>query len=185
MKRQYHLVTTLITYLVVCQQLHGEAKPPVVKSDKDPAVLGLASEKPTWSVGLQAGSLANTGITAQKSGVLGGAVNATLGLGYWSPVVIIDYLRFFNDAFQPYAISDEESVAASRGLLLPYLSGGLQVGQGFGIRGSVGAQYTMLEDPVNFFGGATLLIGPCKCEPYLFSAGRVFLGINIGVRLML
>ena len=151
----------------------------------NPSTAGLVSPTPTWSVGLQAASLGNTGITSQKKAFLEGALNATFGLGYWAPVLSLDYLRFLTSDFKLIVLNSEKAVQSYRGVLLPFVAGGLQAGQGVGLRFSSGIQYTMLEDPVEFFSGGTILLGPCKCEPYLFKAGSLFLGINLGVRVLL
>jgi len=157
----------------------------VAMEPEDSAASGLAPELPTWSIGLQAASLGNTGVTLQKAAIFGGAMNATFGLGYWEPVLIVDYLRFFDESLRPHPLVDAEAVGKSRGLLLPYMGLGMQGGQGFGVRVSTGIQYTMLEDPVSFFGSATILIGPCDCDPYVFKVGSVFFGMGFGVRVML
>lgn len=117
-----------------------------------------------WSVGLRAGSQGNTGILSQYVGDGEVAWNVGLNMsdynGKLGVGIIIDRLKLFDDEFNSITLPTLPKWYASRGKIL-YLAGlGIQLDTlGLYPRFPIGAQYTMLGDPVTWSAQVTLFIG--------------------------
>ena len=120
---------------------------------------GMVHANPEWSLGLQIGAEDSTGVSAQRMGFAGGAAN--FGLGFWAGDLAIsaDYLWFFAKGFASKVISAGGGYSVERGHLLPYAGAGLQLGDGIYFRIPLGVQYTLLKDPINLYGGVSVLVG--------------------------
>ena len=142
---------------------------------------GLVDVNPKWSAGLQLGNYAGTGVSAQRVGFAGGALNFALGVNGGTAVVTADYIYLFTDEFQPIPQGRSTTYNQLRGQLQPYVGGGIAAGDGLSLRVPFGLQYAMLRDPVNYYGGIALMVGP-----YLSGADSGLKAwFNLGARLML
>ena len=117
-----------------------------------------------WSIGARAGSLGNTGVLAQYVGQGDVAWNVGINMmdyaGQNGVGLTIDRLSILDDGFNPLTWPTLQKWDASRGKIV-YLTGfGIQMdSQGLFPRLPVGAQYTMVGDPVTWSAQATLFIG--------------------------
>ncbi len=142
---------------------------------------GMVVSSPEWSVGAQVGNGAATGLVAQKAGFYNGALNVGLGLDDGSLSLHADYILIMTEDFRLLSLSKPGAYNSFRGKLNPYFGGGLQVGDGAALRAPVGLQYTMLRDPINYFGGLALMVGPFFSDD---DAG-LQLWFNLGIRVLL
>lgn len=140
---------------------------------------GVVSPAPAWSIGLQIGSQENTGISAQLMGFGSGALNTGLGIGWGGLSVHADYLWFLSKGLSVVETSSTAGYTGTRSKIQPYVGVGVQVGDHIGLRVPIGAQYTMTKDPLNFFGGITIIAGSKKEDL------KVDLGILLGARLLM
>ncbi len=143
---------------------------------------GMASDSPSLSAGIQFGNYGATGVTAQKVGVVGGAVNLGLGLAYGSISLAGDYVWVLGQDFKTKRLG-RDGYNAFRGEVNPYLGAGAQFGLGSGLtlRFPAGFQYTMLKDPFNFFGGLALMYGRFLADADL----GIQLWFMVGARVLL
>lgn len=142
---------------------------------------GLFSPDPRWSAGIQLGNQGGTGVSAQNVGFAGGATNFGLGFADRGLAAHGDYLWFFNTKFERLKLKKKPAYNAIRGQITPYVGGGAQVGDGVTLRVPVGAQYTMLKDPFNFYSGLILMTGPFFADADM----GIQLGIYVGTRVLL
>ena len=142
---------------------------------------GLMSDRPEWSAGVQIGNYGATGINIQYLGILGGTLNQNLGLSYGGLLVGHDLLWNFDQEFNRYKMTGDTSYNDIRGVVMPFVGVGAQVGRGIGLRVPAGMQYTMTRDPFSFHGGATLIIGR-SFEDDDFGVG-VWFHLGVGVLL--
>ncbi len=142
---------------------------------------GLVEPSPTWSAGVQFGNYGATGLTAQKVEFYEGALNLGLGMSLNSFALSADYIFSFEEDFSKLSLAGGNGYLPLRGKLSPFIGGGAQIARGLSIRVPFGLQYTMLKDPFNFFGGATLIFGN------FFSEGGLApqLWFNLGARILL
>lgn len=142
---------------------------------------GIVNPSPIWSMGLQIGSQETTGLSAQLMGFAGGAAN--FGLGVWSGDLGIhgDYLWFLGEGFAVHSVPEKSGYRFARGQLLPYVGAGMQILDGIYFRSPMGVQYTLIKDPLNLFGGLTVIVGSRKRDEKI----GVDIGLALGVRLLL
>ena len=140
-----------------------------------------------WSIGARAGSLGNLGLLTQYVGDGDVAWNVGINLmdyaGQFGVGITIDRLNVFDDEFNALAWPTLQKWDASRGKIV-YLTGfGIQMdSQGLFPRLPVGAQYTMVGDPVTWSAQVTLFLGQVLGTKPGISLG---LAPEIGVRYVL
>lgn len=105
------------------------------------------------SFGLQIGGLLNAGVAGQRLNIAQGAINGSVGLFFGTLILAADYIYFFNDGSTPQTYDD------MRGKWTPYVGGGAQIGWGLAVRGLGGVQYTMPDQPFNFYGAIMAVAG--------------------------
>jgi hypothetical protein len=142
---------------------------------------GTLTESPKWSAGVQLGNYGATGLSAQKPAFFGGALDLGLGLAGGGVALSADYVRFLDTDLRPQSIAANSGYRQLAGELRPYGGIGLQVGKGAQLEMPLGVQYTMGYDPLNFYGGTSLLYGRFFSDSDL----RLELWFYIGARLLL
>ncbi len=142
---------------------------------------GIIETTPTWSAGVQFGNFGATGLTAQKVGFYQGSLNLGLGVAFSSFALSADYLVHFEENFTKINLADDHGYQTLRGKLSPYAGGGVNIARGLSLRVPFGLQYTMLQDPFNFFGGATLILGQLFAD----SKFGPQIWFNLGARILL
>lgn len=124
---------------------------------------GLVDKAPDWSAGVQLGTRGGSGASAQVVGFKDGALVFGLGVGGGAVSVYGDYLLFLDGSFHVTAIP-EGGYNKIRGEVMPYFGFGMNLSNGVALRLPLGVQYVMLQDPVAFFGGVTLVYGEIDRE---------------------
>jgi hypothetical protein len=127
------------------------------------------------------GNYGATGLLAQKLAFYNGTLDLSFGSLQSSVAMNADYVAHFNPDFRRILLVEPNSLHLLRGKLAPYLGGGLQISRGASLRVPFGMGYVMLRDPVQFFGGLILTVGPYLTD----SRTDLFLWFNLGIRIYL
>ena len=154
------------------------------KSRKKPD--GVLGHKGEWSAGLGAGTWGHTGLAFQKSQFGAGSLNLGVGFSVGSLLLHGDWIFHLDDSWT--VIDLEAKQKPPRGEIVPWAGVGGQVGLGAAVRFPVGFQYTMVGDPINFFGSAVLQMGQAFATvPRVTLGGNfsIWLGVQVGVRVLL
>jgi hypothetical protein len=120
---------------------------------------GIFHETPEWSAGVQIGRKSITGISIQKIGFNEGALNLGIGSAFGFSLQA-DYLLFFDSNLDQVSLNESQGYLQQRGKALFYGGAGGILGDGIALHVPIGVQYTMIMDPVSFFGEIGMTLGP-------------------------
>ncbi len=141
---------------------------------------GLLNETPQWGAGVQVADNSVTGISVQKMGVNKGSMNLALGWAFRATSLQGNLVRYFDSGLKFKKMKQKIGYQQYRGDFLFYGGGGAILGNGIALHAPFGAQYTMIADPISFFGDFGITLGPIFGEEN--RENQIHLAWSAGIR---